>query len=75
MEIRTGVGGVHVNPNVLVPADFRDLVQTVERTATRSAQRGYHEDRDESVLAVLVNGVTERVTAKLVLAIRVQRAQ
>jgi len=75
MEIRTGVGGVHVNPNVLVPADFRDLVQTVERTAARSAQRGHHEKRDEPVFAILVNGVAERVTAKLVLAVRVQRAQ
>jgi len=64
-----------VHPDVLVPADFRDLVQTVERTAARGAQRSHHEKRYESVAAVLVDGVAERVAAELVPAVRVQRAE
>ena len=39
-EGRASVGGVHVHPELLLPADGAQLLQRVERAAGRGAQRG-----------------------------------
>ena len=51
------VCGVHMQPQIILLANWSDFFQVVERTARRGAQRGGHEERYQAKLDVLLHDV------------------
>lgn len=55
-EGRPGVRSVHVDPDVVLVADWTELVETIERTRVGRSQGAHGVERDQPVGQVLLNG-------------------
>ena len=54
-----GIGSVHMQPKIILLANWSNFFEVIERTARCGAQRGGHEKRYQAELDVLLHDVVQ----------------